>query len=260
MDFPLAQKRILITRDHSQVGEFSKELSSLGAEVFCVPTIAIGPPPSWGPFDQAAQQCSQYDWVIFTSVNAVIETMQRVKELKLSLSLCPNLKFAVVGKKTGSVLAKYGFEASLIPDNFQAEGLFEELKKEGVQGRQIWFPRALDAREWLVDRLKEAGGKVDLTPVYQNKIPLENRNPLNVLIKEQNLDWVVFTSSSTASNFFYLLDPGFHSPSLLPQLASIGKVTTKTLEKIGFSPVFTALPQNLEGLIQGMITHSSDFF
>ena len=137
-------------------------------------------------------------------------------------------------------------------DKFQAEWLLELLLKNDVSGKKIWMPRALKARNLIISKLENAGAEVKLTPVYQNVIPHENREILKQTLDRRNIDWITFTSSSTVTNFFKILNnPPLHDG--LPKLASIGILTTGTLKDWSLEPQFTADPQNLEGLCNGII-------
>lgn len=248
----LKGKRILITRDASQAGSLEERLTALGAEVICVPTITITDPPDWTPFDAAAERLPDYDWVVFSSVNAVERTAKRLSFLDIPLDLLQHLQKAAVGDQTARAIETVGWAVDLVPDRYQAEDLLAAMLARGVGGCRIWVPRALEARPVLIDSLRGAGAEVMVSPVYQNKIPLDNRDRLRHVLVEDRIDWITFTSSSTVSNFFSILGENPRQEEL-PQLASIGRITTKTLAAHGLMPAFTAKPQNLEGLCQGIL-------
>ncbi|MCP4749672.1 MAG: uroporphyrinogen-III synthase [Proteobacteria bacterium] len=249
---PLTGKRILITRDASQSGSLSEKLTDLGAEVISISTISIADPPKWCPFDEAARQLPKFDWILFSSVNAVIRTNGRLLELSLDLKSYPDLKIAAVGSQTAKVAEENGWRVDLIPARFQAEGLLQALLSIGVSENEIWLPRALKAREHLPDELRKAGANVMVTPVYQNTVPYENGDRLNQTLARGDIDWITFTSSSTAANFFKILGRDL-SQEQLPKLASIGTLTTRTLNDLSLEPQFTADPQNLDGLCRGIL-------
>ncbi|MBU2512541.1 uroporphyrinogen-III synthase [bacterium] len=249
---PLQGKRILITRDASQAGSLKDMLGKEGADVICIPTISIADPPDWDLFDQVANGPESYDWIVFSSVNAVKQTQSRLAYLQVEYLKENFPKIAVIGSQTALLVESVGWKVSLIPDRFQAEDLGDKLVAEGITGKRIWIPRALAARNVLIEKLESAGATVTVTPVYQNKVPYENRERLRKALADNNIDWVTFTSSSTVVNFFEIL--GQNSTEIpLPKLASIGSITTRTLESYSLKPEFTANPQNLEGLCQGLI-------
>src|SRR5580700_3787517 len=67
----LAGKRIVITRAPEQAGELVSALESLGAQVFLLPTVRFAPPESPAELDAALERLTEFDWILFTSQNAV---------------------------------------------------------------------------------------------------------------------------------------------------------------------------------------------
>ncbi len=248
----LQGKRVLITRDISQVEGLRVKLDLLGAEVLCVATIAISDPPDWKPFDHAAEAVTDFDWVVFSSTNAVRRTAKRMSQLKIDHPRFKILKKAAVGNQTAEAANEEGWRIDLVPGQFQAEGLLDALLKSDIKGKKIWMPRALQARSFLIDELEKAGAVVTETPVYQNTIPYENRDRLRHILLNEKIDWITFTSSSTVTNFFKILGD-LQLEIQLSKLASIGKITTETIKEHGYIPSFTAKPQNLKGLCQGIV-------
>ncbi len=222
----------------------------------CVPTISIEDPDDWTLFDKAAKKIDQYQWLIFTSSNAVRQCEKRLKHHGISIETESPLKICAVGDQTAKAIRDLGWTVEIVPKQFQAEGLLTELLKAGVKNDNIWFPRAFKARDFLIPELENAGARVDLTPVYQNGIPLENRDQLLNTFRREWIDWITFTSSSTVINFFKIL--GTTTTFGLPKVASIGEKTTETLRSYKLEPVFTANPQNLDGLSQGIIAWGKD--
>jgi len=241
---------VLTTRDAAQADDLKNKLAQWGADVICLPTIRIIDPPDWQAFDEAARQ-PRFDWVIFTSINAVKKTQTRLQHLGIALERMA-AKIAAVGDQTAKQIEDCGWSISLVPEKFQGEGLLEALIKTGLTQKRIWLPRALDARDLLIKGLEKAGASVTFTPVYQNTLPLEQALELQTILKRHRIDWITFTSSSTVTNFFKMLGE-IPAPGRLPKLASIGSVTTRTLRGLSQQPEFTAEPQNLEGLCQGIL-------
>ncbi len=249
---PLQGKTILITRDASQAGGLKQMLEEKGAEVISIPTISIEDPPDWQPFDQAATELECFDWIVFGSVNAVVQTIKRLRSQNIDIRSLDLGGIAAVGDQTARCLEDNGWPVRIIPNRFQAEDLGDRLIAEGVSGKDIWLPRALVARNVLIEKLEKAGARVVITPVYRNAIPMSNRDRLREVLTNRKPDWITFTSSSTVDNFFKILD--WDPANIeLPNLASIGSITSKTIEEYSLKPEFTADPQNLSGLCEGII-------
>lgn len=247
----LEGKTILITRDASQAGGLESLLTEMGARVISVPTISITDPPDWKPFDQAAKELKSFEWIVFTSVNAVHKTLSRLRLLKLTIGELPPPYIAAVGDQTARQLQEAEWPVHLIPDKYQSEDLGSELVSRGVKGNRIWIPRALKGGKKLPELLEREGAEVIITPVYQNTIPHQNREPLLRALQENDIDWVTFTSSSTAVNFLALLGDR-RQEIKIPKCACIGSVTTDTLREYSLEPEVTADPQNLAGLCDGI--------
>jgi len=244
--------RILTTRDSMGPDHLQRMLRDAGATALAVPTIELLPPDSWEPFDQEVAQLESFDWLLFTSVNAVLQTALRLQTLGLQLP--KSLKIAVVGKKTAAQVKQQGWPVDLVPQTFQAEGLIEALQAQGLSGARILFPRALVAREWLVKQLCELGAAVTLAPVYQNQPAWGSKQRLEDVLASGTFDWITFTSASTAENFKLILGG---LPLQLPKIASIGQITTEAMLVLGLTPTVTADPQTLDGLLEAMVAYES---
>src|SRR5512142_3343119 len=94
---PLAGKRILITRARSQAGVLSHKLESLGGKVVEFPTIEVQPPASYAALDHALDKLSEYDWLVFTSVNGVEKFFSRAAHLGRSVAESTMARFAAIG-------------------------------------------------------------------------------------------------------------------------------------------------------------------
>ncbi len=248
----LTKRGIVITRDISQAGSLKERLEVLGAEVYCIPTIKIVEPDDWKPFDRAASSADRFDWLVFTSPNAAVFAKKRLDFLGIDRSSFSRCKVATIGRQTSRIVESFGWEVHLTPDRFQSENLSERLVSVGVRSKRVWLPRALVARNLLLENLEKAGAETNITPVYQNRIPYENRELISNMLDRRDIDWITFTSSSTVSNFFAICGET-KTQRELPKLASIGAVTTGTLARFGLVPAFSAEPQNIEGLCQGIV-------
>ena len=146
----LTGKTILITRAASQSADLRTRLENLSARVIECPTIQIVPPKTWKPVDDAIRKLSTYQWLLFTSANAVDQFMDRKAERPCHVPI------AVVGSATADKVLEWGFKPTLVPKEFRAEGLLEAFPEKMV-GTRILFPRAEVARELLPDELRRRG-------------------------------------------------------------------------------------------------------
>jgi uroporphyrinogen-III synthase len=245
--------RVVVTRPEIQAGELTNRLRALGAEPILFPVIVIVPPEMGGPLDQAIALLRDYDWIIFTSVNGVesfwkrlVET-RRLQEGNGADRLPFEGKVAAIGPATADVLRQRGVSVDLMPDEYRAEAILDEIGD--VAGQRILLPRADIARPVLADGLRATGAHVDEVPAYrtiQGQPPLASFEALRAGVHA-----ITFTSSSTVRNFVSLtrdLDYGD------PLIACIGPVTAATAHELGFHVDVVAETYTIDGLLQSLVT------
>ena len=233
---PLFGKKIMVTRTRGQASELVYSLEELGAECVEFATISLEPPDSWAEIDAALADTASFDWLLFTSINAIEYFFQRLYELHKDARDLHGIKIAVVGTATADALKAYGLKADLLPDEFTGGGLAKSLIAKGVEGKKILLPRALKASEVLPEALTAAGCEVVIAPVYQNVRPEGMESELREILQDK-IDAITFTSSSTCSNFLYMLnaESKAEAKEILKdvKIASIGPITSQTVEANG---------------------------
>jgi len=78
----LAGRRIIVTRAPEQSLELARKLEELGAEVLLLPMVRFTGPPQTSELDQAIRVLDEFDWLLFTSANAVRFFLARCRELQ----------------------------------------------------------------------------------------------------------------------------------------------------------------------------------
>ncbi len=233
---PLLGKNVVVTRAREQASGMAAQLRKLGANVIQFPTIRINPLADYSAVHAAIRELGNYEWVIFTSVNGVRHFWAQLAELGLDTRALGAAKVAAIGPATADILREKGIEPDFIPEKYVAEGVVKGLLERGMKGSRVLLPRAREAREVLPDELRRAGATVDVLPVYETVPAGEQRDEVLALLEKDALHGITFGSSSTVDNFFALIKPeqlARHRDSV--KLASIGPVTTRTLERHGFS-------------------------
>jgi uroporphyrinogen III methyltransferase/synthase len=234
---PLFGRRILITRTREQASDLVARLEDLGAECLEWPTISLAPPESWAELDQELERLGTHQWLVFTSINAIKFFFARLFEKGMDARDLKGPRIATVGATTAEELLAHGVKADLLPEEFTGEGLAASLIAQGVAGQSILIPRALKAREVLPEKLQEAGARVQVAPVYRNVRPEAKTEELRRELAERQVDVVTFTSSSTVTNFLYMLNAADRDElqQLLAgvRIATIGPITARTVEKAG---------------------------
>jgi uroporphyrinogen III methyltransferase / synthase len=234
---PLWGKTAVVTRSRDQASRLVEGLSTAGARCVEVPTIEIVPPADFTPLDSALQHLNRYDWVIFTSANGVSAFMDRVFRMGLDVRALGRARLAVIGPATGEALRQYGLVADVVPKTFQAEGLLEVLTPRLLGGTRVLLARAEQARDVLPEGLVELGMAVDVVPVYRARPPESVPPEAAQVLEEGKVDVLTFTSSSTVHNFAGLVGQArFQSLAATAAVASIGPITTGTLQEYGITP------------------------
>ena len=252
----LRGKRILITRARSQASSLVQRIESLGGEVVEFPTIEIRPPESYGPLDQAINQIGSYDWLIFTSVNGVEQFLKRFEKLAKNIADLAGIEVGAIGPETAKRLTAAQIQPSLVPKQYQAEGILEALIPETVLGKRILIPRAAKARDILPQTLRQWGAQVDVVEAYQTVLPQLDVSALCKLLGEGTIDVITFTSSSTATNFAAMLGDQDVSRLLSRTvIACIGPITRKTVEDLGMRPKIVSEEFTIPGLVSAIVDY-----
>jgi uroporphyrinogen III methyltransferase/synthase len=210
-------------------------LERAGARVIEVPTIRIVPLQSQ-EIDSAIQNLEHFEWIFFTSVNGVAVFFEKLLEFNLDTSHLPRI--CTIGPATGEKVREFGGTVSLQPKVFQAEGVLEDfcaLMGDQLDGIRILLPRARVAREFLPQQLRELGADVQVIPVYETQVPLDQQTQLEQTLAKQEPDLITFTSSSTVRNFVALAGDDLDLQKY--RYAAIGPITADTAREYGLKVV-----------------------
>ncbi|MFC8147410.1 uroporphyrinogen-III synthase [Streptomyces paradoxus] len=232
---PLFGWKVLVPRTKEQAASLSDQLRSYGAVPHEVPTIAVEPPRTPQQMERAVKGLvtGRYEWIAFTSVNAVKAVREKFEEYGLDARAFAGIKVAAVGEQTAKALIAFGVKPDLVPSGEQsAAGLLEDWPPydpvfDPID--RVFLPRADIATETLVAGLIELGWEVDDVTAYRtvraSPPPAETREA----IKGGGFDAVLFTSSSTVRNLVGIAG----KPHNVTVIACIGPATAKTAEEHG---------------------------
>jgi uroporphyrinogen-III synthase len=176
---------------------------------------------------------------------------ERYHRLGLPIEDMQHLLVVAIGPATATAIQAEGLGVSIVPEKYVAESVIEALRGKIFKDSRVLLVRAKVARDVLPDELKKAGAKVDVIEAYETRVPEGAAERLKQIFssEETKPDIVTFTSSSTATNFLQLL--GDHAREALRDVcvASIGPVTSATLEQAGFKPTVEAKEYTMQGLV-----------
>jgi uroporphyrinogen III methyltransferase/synthase len=248
-DRPLSGKRIVVTRTRAQAGMLTEQLRALGADVIELPTIRIEPPADLRAFAELVQDAHSYDWVVFTSPNGVNAFFDLFYKLYGDAREIGGVRIAAIGPATAQRIKDFHLKVDLQPEEFVAESLVREFRKEGgVENLRILIARAEKARDLLPRELSALGAIVDEGFAYRT-VP-ETRDDIGARrrLLEEGADLITFTSSSTVENFLAL---GLPWPAKM-QVASIGPITSKTARERGLEVAIEARRHDIPGLVDAI--------
>jgi uroporphyrinogen-III synthase len=251
---PLAGKTIVVTRARHQASRLSQELEALGARVIEIPAIEIIPPESYAPLDTVLRNLQQYQWLIVTSANTVRVLGERIASFGIGADAFAHLQCVAIGSTTADALRGLGLSVALVPREYVAESLIDALREQ-VAGARVLLARAAVARDVIPDELRRMGASVDVVDAYRTVIPETSTASVREVFSNAQLpDAVTFTSSSTVTNFFQLLESGgLHSVPKSALAISIGPITSATLREHGWEPAAQADPHDVTGLVRAAI-------
>jgi uroporphyrinogen III methyltransferase/synthase len=190
--------------------------------------------------------CDTYDWIIFTSANAVSAFGAR-----------PDLKarIATIGAATREAAEERGFTVALTPDKYVAESLIESFGPEELSGCRILIPSAAVTRDVIPQALRKGGAEVDIVEAYRNVLPSGAAVEAAAIFCEPYPDWVTFASSSAVHNLVHLIGT---EPLQRVKIATIGPVTSDTVRQHGITVTAEAEVHTAEGLIDALVTVAKD--
>ncbi len=251
--------RVLIPRTQDNAGPLIEMLRANGAVPVEVPTISVEPPRTPQQIDRAVHGLvsGRYEWIGFTSVNAVRAIREKLDEYGLDARSFAGLKVAAVGESTVDALIEFGVRPDLVPredQNTQAlldiwpvyDSLVDPINR-------VFLPRADIATDTLVAGLGELGWEVEDITAYRTVRAAPPPAATREAIKSGGFDAVLFTSSATVRNLVGIAG----KPHLSTVVACIGPQTAKTAQEHGLRVDVLAEVSTPEGLVQALAAHGN---
>jgi len=242
--------RVVVTREAEAGEAFAARLRELGAEPLVCPAIEIHfrNPPG---FHDALKALPRFDWVVFTSANAVRAVAERCAALGIDpASGLAHPKVAAVGEPTAEALRELGARVDLVPSVATGSALAEAMIEEGVAGSLVFIPASRIARPELPRALRQAGAGVVLFAVYDTRrpegLPAECRRAL----EGGEVDVLTFFSPSAVRNFVALA--GEDLARAYPNVC-IGATTAAEVRELGLQQPMLAKGASEDGVIAALL-------
>ncbi|GAA1763230.1 uroporphyrinogen-III synthase [Streptomonospora arabica] len=257
---PLFGWRVLVPRTREQASGLADQLRGFGAVPESVPTISVEPPRTPQQMERAVRGLvtGRYQWVAFTSVNAVKAIKERFEEYGLDARAFAGVKVAAVGEQTAAALREFGIQPDLTPppDSQSGAGLVEvwppyDAELDPIE--RVLLPRADIATETLSSGLSGLGWEVDDVTAYRTVRAAPPPAPVREAIKGGGFDAVLFTSSSTVRNLVGIAG----KPHNTTVIAVIGPETAKTAREFGLRVDVTAPKASVSALAEALAEYGA---
>jgi uroporphyrinogen III methyltransferase/synthase len=254
---PLFGWRVLVPRTKEQADEVCDLLRARGAVPEQVPTIAVEPPRTPQQMERAVKGLvtGRYQWIGFTSVNAVRAIREKFEEYGLDARAFAGVKVAAVGEQTAKALREFGIMPDLVPEGEQsADGLADAWPAyDDILDpiNRVLLPRADIATEGLLARLTELGWEAEDVTAYRTVRAAPPPAPIREAIKGGGFDAVLFTSSSTVRNLIGIAG----KPHAVTVIAVIGPQTAKTAAEFGLRVDVVAEQPSVAALVEALAAH-----
>jgi uroporphyrinogen III methyltransferase/synthase len=273
---PLRGVSVVVTRPRERSDDLVSGLAAAGAEVVVLPVIAITDPLDPGPLEEAAGRVGEYDWVVFSSVNAVDRFLPLLRDGRA----LGGVRLAAVGPATAAALAARHLVADLVPAEATAEALVAAMPDAdaspavpdadaspangrsmtssgnglpGASGGRILFPRAAEARDVIAPGLRAKGWEVDEVEAYRT-VPARASDGATTERLEAAATADVITFGSPSAVAGYLALAGGRGPATV---ACIGPVTAAAAEAAGLVVDLVAADHSAAGLLDALLARFS---
>lgn len=240
-DKNLFGKKILVTRDKNQAGEFSNKIEKMGGVAVELPFIEIESVLS----KVTSEDLKEYSALLFNSPNGVREFMKKIDDIR-SLA---HLKIGAVGSKTKELLEEYKIKADFMPEEYMVSKLAELSLEYTKPGEKILIITS-DISPCDTDKFNSMYDREFHKIVAYNtkKITREKKEVCDALNK---VEVVTFLSSSTVDAFYASIDGDLECVKNI-KFASIGPVTSETMKKYGFSVDYEAKVYDINGILDAL--------
>lgn len=246
---PLAGKRVVVTRAPEQSQELVDALENLGAEVLLMPTVSFAPPEDSSELDATMRNKKDFDWILFTSQNAVRFVFQRACELTPVRPVQPPRPLiAAVGVATAQAARNLDLRVDFVAQTQTGESLAAELRDQMV-GKRVLLPRSDRVDDRLPDALREAGAQVKEVVAYRTLRPASLDPEILGAVRKAEVAVIVFASPSAYHNLAAFV-PAVELAALSErvQFAAIGSTSTRALREAGARVAIEANDSSSAGL------------
>ena len=254
----LKGKTVLLTRPSDQSRKLTELLQIAGARVIHFPTIEIAPPADWSQLDSAIERIGSFDWIIFTSVNAVMSLNQRAFEKETVISgRNGRPSICVIGAATARAVESVGLQVTTVASQSDSAGLIDALlaRTNGeLKGLKLLLPRGNLATNQIPDELRRSGAEVTCVEAYRTIRPDSDAREIVRLVEDGKIWAVTFFSPSAIKNLAEMTGPKPLSDLLRDTLVCcIGSTTAAAALEHEFTRIVTCSSASDQAMVETLM-------
>lgn len=254
-DKSLAGARIVVTRARHQAEPVARLIRERGGVPLLYPCLAMAPADDFLPLDDSLCRLGEFDWLVFTSSNAVAAVADRLR----SVGTQPDwsqVAIAAVGAQTrDAVRAVFGRDADFLPEQANARGLAQGLPVP--RAARVLLPQTDRADSATAQILRDRGAAVSTVVAYRTVMGSGGID-LAAQVSQGNIQALTFASPSAVE---FLLQRCPQPQLLALPAACIGATTARAARRLGFArlvvPPVGGLSKMLEALAQFFLTQAN---
>jgi uroporphyrinogen-III synthase len=247
---PLEGKRVVVTRALEQSQPLVDALREAGAEPILLPLLAFAPPDDFSELDDCLKHGTQFDWMFFTSQNALRAVQQRCVGLGLPLNqVFAGVKIGGVGPATVDAVQAAGLTVTHSSEVHSGLGLAEGLAAT-VKGKRVFLPRSDRANPGLAETLTLHGALVKSVIAYKTVAPKLNSQQALEKLFRGGTDAILFFSPSAVHALRDVLgSERFRELGQGVAFVAIGPVTEKALIKEGIGRILVSADTTVSAVV-----------
>jgi uroporphyrinogen III methyltransferase/synthase len=249
----LAGKRVVITRAARQSVELLEKLARLGAMPILLPLVAFSAPEDYGPLDAALDRLEQFDWIIFTSENAVRAVVKRAG-VRGNLRNVPGRRSraAAVGPTTATAAERAGFFVDYQAQTHSGAALANELG-EKLRGQTIFLPRSDRANPDLPQLLKKYGAEVIEVVAYRTVTPVNLDEDKIAAIINGEVEAILFFSPTAVEHFVEIVGKEeLRNLQNQSAITAVGPITANALRQAGVDILLVAEDTTADAVVAAL--------
>ncbi len=251
---PLFGKRVLVTRQANQAGEWRRALEAAGAVPVLVPMIRTAPLRDAAALTRVFGALASYDWLIAASANALRELGGAARERGAELAKL-RARVACVGEASAAAARELGFAPEALPGGDAQRLLASLLAQQDWRGKRVLLPRAASAGDALPAGLRAVGARVDELALYCTEPAPFDRAALIAELEARQIDAIAFASPSAARHFAAGIGPEGCTAARSAAIVAIGPVTAEALRAAALAPDVIAETPSAGGLVAALEAH-----